>query len=69
MEGKRSHPVVIGRSLFPDLHKMRGDTGARNLFLKYPDQICLVAPKGEYRDIDVDTPADYQELLETLDRD
>jgi len=69
LEGKRSHPVVIGRSLFPSLHQMRGDTGARNLFLKYPDQICLVAPKGEYRDIDVDTPADYQELLETLDRD
>ncbi len=67
--GRRSHPVVIGRSLFHDLHKMRGDTGARKLFLEHPDQICLVSPQGEYRDLDVDTPEDYQKFIGALKRD
>lgn len=66
VEGRRSHPVVIARSLFPALHEMRGDTGARKLFQDNPDQVCLVAPPGEYRDIDVDTPEDYQSFIGTL---
>ncbi|MFC1579727.1 NTP transferase domain-containing protein [Thermodesulfobacteriota bacterium] len=69
LEGKRSHPVVIGRSLFPSLHQMRGDTGARNLFLQHADQICLVTPKGKYRDIDMDTPEDYKVFIESLEKD
>lgn len=69
LEGKRSHPVVIGRSLFPSLHQMRGDTGARNLFLQYADQICLVGPNGKYQDIDMDTPEDYQVFIEALEKD
>lgn len=69
MGGRRSHPVVIGRSLFPALHEMRGDTGAKSLFLKNPDRICLVAPRGGYRDIDVDTPEEYQKFIAAFKKD
>ena len=69
MGGSRSHPVVIARSLFPALHEMQGDTGARSLFLEYRDQVCLVAPPEGYRDIDLDTPEDYQNFIEALKRD
>lgn len=69
MGGRRSHPVVIARSLFPALHEMQGDTGARSLFLEHGDQVCLVTPPEGYRDIDVDTPEDYKNFIETLKRD
>lgn len=64
--GRRSHPVIIGRPMYPRLHRLRGDTGARDLFSGNPHLICLVAPEGEYRDMDVDTPEDYQELAGAL---
>lgn len=64
--GRRSHPVIIGRRLYPRLHQLRGDTGAKNLFSENPELICLVAPEGEYQDMDVDTPEDYQGLAGAL---
>jgi molybdenum cofactor cytidylyltransferase len=69
MGGNRSHPVIIARSLFPALHEMQGDTGARSLFLEHRDQVCLVTPPESYRDIDVDTPEDYKQFIETLKRE
>jgi len=59
---KRSHPVIFGRTLYRELHEVKGDTGARDLFLKYPDQVCLVEPEEDYDDMDVDTPEDYLDL-------
>jgi len=59
---KRSHPVIFGRTLYSELRKLKGDTGARNLFLKYSDQVCLVEPAEYYNDMDIDTPEDYMVL-------
>ena len=40
----RSHPVIISRRFYRELHQLRGDMGARELFLKYADQVFLVEP-------------------------
>ncbi|MCF8105591.1 MAG: nucleotidyltransferase family protein, partial [Desulfohalobiaceae bacterium] len=60
--GRRGNPVLIDRSLFSDLMRLRGDTGARILFEKYADLVreLPVAEQGVLQDID--TWQDYQEL-------
>jgi len=65
---RRSHPVIIGRELYHELHKISGDVGARSLFEKYNDRVCLVEPEGLYDDRDVDTPEDYTRYIKNLDR-
>ena len=62
IKAKRSHPVIFSRRMYHELHKLRGDVGARNLFMKYSDQVCLVEPDNFYDDSDIDTPEDYIKL-------
>lgn len=59
---KRSHPVIFSRKLYYELHKLKGDVGARALFQKYADQVCLVEPEGFYDDRDIDTTDDYVKM-------
>ena len=66
-KGKRTHPVIIGRPFFPALHRLKGDEGARALFVEHADQVCLVEPDGEYDDRDIDTREDYLELKKKLE--
>jgi len=66
VRGKRSHPVIIGRPLFPALHQLRGDQGARDLFLNHPDQVCLVEAGKDYDDRDIDTYEEYLEFKRSL---
>jgi molybdenum cofactor cytidylyltransferase len=65
---RRSHPVIFSRKIYPDLRKLRGDTGGRDLFLKYHTQVCLVEPGRPYDDKDIDTLQDYQRFLDSVDR-
>ena len=65
MKGRRSHPVIIGRRFYPQLHKLTGDSGARDIFKKYGDQVCLVEPDSFYDDRDIDTPEDYEKLTKS----
>ncbi|MCJ7685629.1 MAG: nucleotidyltransferase family protein [Desulfobacteraceae bacterium] len=53
------HPMIFGRELYPELLILRGDVGARALFRKYRDQVCLIEPEGPYDGRDIDTPEDY----------
>lgn len=62
LQGRRSHPVIFSRSLYGELHELRGDVGARGLFEIHRDQVCLVEPEGSYDPRDVDTPEDYSDL-------
>jgi molybdenum cofactor cytidylyltransferase len=61
---RRSHPVIIGRKFYPALRQLRGDVGARDLFLTYPDQVLLVETGADYDDRDIDTMDDYLDLIE-----
>ncbi len=65
--GRRSHPVVIGRQFYDELHQLKGDVGARDLFLKHAHQVCLVEPEQDYDDVDIDTIEEYLEFRDSLD--
>jgi molybdenum cofactor cytidylyltransferase len=38
---------------------LRDDVGARSLFTKYSEKVCLIEPEGPYDAKDIDTPEDY----------
>jgi molybdenum cofactor cytidylyltransferase len=59
-------PVVIDRSLWPDLLELTGDQGARLLFQRQPDLLSTVPAAG--RPDDVDTPEDYARILHLFPR-
>jgi molybdenum cofactor cytidylyltransferase len=67
VRGKRSHPVIIGRAFFPALHHLRGDQGARDLFINHHEQVCLMEPGEDYDDADIDTYEDYLKFKRTLE--
>ena len=60
--GRRGNPVILARSLFPDILALRGDIGARAILTDLGDRLLTVPvdDSGVLRDID--TPADYDDL-------
>ena len=59
-EGKRGHPVLIGRTLFDEAMRMTGDEGARSLLANH--DVVEVPCDGTGDATDVDTPADLAAL-------
>ena len=62
VESRRSHPVIFGRPLYNELRKVKGDMGAKALFQRHVDHVCLVEPDFFYDDMDIDTPEDFAEF-------
>jgi molybdenum cofactor cytidylyltransferase len=62
VDGKRANPVLFDRSTFADLLALRGDTGGRTLFSRYP--VAWLPWHDPTAALDVDTPEDYQRLQE-----
>ncbi len=61
-EGTRGAPVLFARGLFPELERLEGDAGGRQLFGLYANEIvelplCDPAPLE-----DIDTPEDRERL-------
>jgi len=59
---RRTHPVIFSREMYKELHLLKGDVGARDLFEQYHDRVCVVEPAGDYDDRDIDTPEDYEKI-------
>jgi CTP:molybdopterin cytidylyltransferase MocA len=59
-------PVVLERSLWPDVMALTGDAGARQLFQNRPDLVETVLAGG--RPDDVDTPEDYDKIVRLFPR-
>jgi CTP:molybdopterin cytidylyltransferase MocA len=59
-------PVVVERSLWPDLMALTGDAGARQLFERRPHLVEAVVASG--RPDDVDTPEDYHKIVRLFPR-
>ena len=66
--GRRGSPVLFARDLFDELSRISGDAGGRQLFGEYADQITEVELDSELPLLDVDTPADFDELVAYLRR-
>jgi molybdenum cofactor cytidylyltransferase len=59
-DGAPGHPVLIGRDLFPEVARLTGDQGARDLLAAHGvTEVDLTALGGSQ---DVDTPADLELL-------
>ena len=59
-------PVLLDRSLWPDVMALRGDAGARQLFDRRPELLDTVPAAG--RPDDVDTPDDYARIVHLFPR-
>lgn len=56
-------PALFDRSLFTELRRMNANVGAKYLIKQHAEKVFQVSfPKGA---IDLDTPAQYQQLLDT----
>ena len=55
-------PAIFDHSLFPNLMSLKGKEGARKLIRRFTNPVMLTPDKGEVSD--VDTPEDYQQLLD-----
>jgi len=60
-QGKRGNPTLFDRSLFPELFKVRGDQGGRQLVDMYADRTERVEVGSEAILVDVDTEEDYDQ--------
>lgn len=60
--GRRGNPVLFDRVTFPDLQRISGDMGGRQVFSKYP--ITWVPWHDSTALLDVDTPEDYRKFVE-----
>ena len=57
-EHRRGNPVLIDRSLFPQLLALTGDAGARGVLQDLGDRLALVQSPDDGVLFDVDVPAD-----------
>lgn len=62
-KGRRGNPVIMNRSLFPELMMLTGDTGGRELIRKYHKFVTEVEMNDKAVIGDIDTDEDYQRLM------
>ncbi len=61
--GRRGNPVLFDHTLFHELLQLQGDTGGREVLLRYQEQALEVPVEAPGILVDVDTSQDYQRLL------
>lgn len=66
-EGVRGNPVLLDRSLEPELKELHGDIGCRALFPLHQEEIREVSVPDPGILIDVDTPQELSRLEKSLD--
>tara|TARA_B100001093_G_scaffold497080_1_gene543570 strand:- start:1555 stop:3171 length:1617 start_codon:yes stop_codon:yes gene_type:complete len=54
--GKRGNPVLLSSRFFPEVNKIDGDVGARELLARYPEFILEVEVASNSVLVDIDTP-------------
>jgi molybdenum cofactor cytidylyltransferase len=59
-QGRRGHPVVLHRSLFPQLRRLSGDQGARTILAGLYDGVALIEAPDDGVLFDVDTKRDLK---------
>lgn len=64
--GRPGNPVLFDRSLFAELLAVTGDVGGREVVARHRDELVRVEFADERPGRDVDTPAEYEALLEEL---
>lgn len=62
VDGRQSNPFLFDKVLFPDLMRLAGDAGGRQLFSRH--EIERVPWNDSNILLDIDTPEDYRRLLQ-----
>jgi molybdenum cofactor cytidylyltransferase len=63
--GKRGNPVLLAKSLFPELSSVSGDIGARDLIAAHPELVAEVEMESDAVLTDIDTPQALAKLAAT----
>lgn len=58
-QGKKGHPVLFDRSLFPELHCILGDIGARKVVARHESSVYYLPVDDPGVHIDIDSPEEY----------
>jgi molybdenum cofactor cytidylyltransferase len=58
-------PSLFSRELFHELMRLEADTGARQIVANWPGLVCLVPFAESDRPDDIDTPEDYQRVMQS----
>jgi molybdenum cofactor cytidylyltransferase len=61
-DGRPGHPKLFDRRLLPDLLRLTGDTGARDLLAAHPDLVHRVEVGDLGSDADIDVEADLDRV-------
>lgn len=61
-KGKKGHPVLFDREMFPEILTISGDEGARTILKKYQNQVVNAEIDKELLK-DIDTIEDYEGLI------
>jgi molybdenum cofactor cytidylyltransferase len=62
-QGRRGHPIILDIKYKPELLKLKGDIGGREIIKNHPDDILEVAVAAESVISDIDTVSDYHSQL------
>jgi len=62
--GRRGHPLVISPELIPEIGTLHLDVGLRELLERHPERLRIVEVDDPGCVRDVDTPEEYQALVE-----
>jgi molybdenum cofactor cytidylyltransferase len=61
--GRRGHPVIFSRSLFPELMNAPLDQGAKTVVHAHRDDTLEIDTDDEGVSIDIDTPQEYRRFV------
>ncbi len=57
-QGRRGHPVLFRREIWPRLQALTGDVGGKELLRRYPEDVCEVEVDDRGVLMDIDRPED-----------
>lgn len=63
VNGTPANPVIFPAGLRPELRRLRGDAGGRQLIRLYPELVRTVPCVSEHEFYDIDTPQLYQRVV------
>lgn len=61
-QGRRGNPALLAATLFPELQTLEGDSGARHVLDRHPDQVHWLDLDNPAVVSDIDTPEAYSSL-------
>jgi molybdenum cofactor cytidylyltransferase len=65
-EGKPRNPVIFPKKTYPELLNITGDRGGRDVIDSHPELKVFVEIEDANQFIDLDTPDDYQRVLDLI---